>query len=323
MPLLPKLDGPTLRDLVRAADIGGLCQDISTLLYTAVGATEQRLATDAILASIILVKQLGLDVEGDPRGVLDLGARAGIFAFICRRLGHPTTAVHISSPSLEVIARRLGVHRTIMRIEPQWPLPNFDRKFDFIIASDLACHWSENSTGISLQRWSREDWAFLLHDLINRQLTFPGRICLDLAGGDEAEVAAALALFASHGATITGTVVDWRLEEPLSLSLFCLPDTQRVGVLVPDRPAPDAPESTFRPRPEASIADRLHDLDNCYKGIGPELSTIKDIIASVDPAAFPRLHEKYHDRSVSLGRGHSLNMSISCISYARSTCWQN
>jgi SAM-dependent methyltransferase len=232
--------------------------------------------------SLERVRALGLD-QSRGLSVLDLGAGAGFFAFLCRQFGHHVTAVHSESPDLEPAATALEVRRTIMRIEPQWPLPNFDRKFDVITASELTCHHAELQNGghPSWNSWSCEDWLYLFHDIINRQLKYPGRIHLDLTKNRRRSkaVSSALAFLARHGAKISGTTVDWRLGEPLSLGAFSLPDTRREGEAVPvaiQEPAVPPPP-VLRHAADASVAERLRDVEaQLAKGAPPPWATTWD-----------------------------------------------
>ena len=122
-----------------------------------------------------LARALDLD-RSSPLAILDLGAGAGHFARICNFFGHHVTSVDVEVQIYNDIARLLDVSRTIMRIEPEVPLPNFDRKFDLITAVAI----NFNQIDWNVRYWSLEQWKFLFSDLVSRQLQFPGRIYFEL-----------------------------------------------------------------------------------------------------------------------------------------------
>lgn len=153
-----------------------------------------------------------------PMNILDLGAGGAHWGRVCMELGHHVVSIDIEDPLYEDIANLLGIRRTIMRIEPDIPLPNFDRKFDLITAIAINFHQIE----WNVTYWSLEQWKYLFNDLITRHLRYPGRIYFELnqelRDGQWVHNAEVLEYCRAHGATIQGRgTVDWKLEHPIRL----------------------------------------------------------------------------------------------------------
>ena len=54
-------------------------------------------------------KTLGLDQSEKQQRVLDLGCGAGIFLYVCQRMGHPGVGLDIEMPMYQQMAKVLGV----------------------------------------------------------------------------------------------------------------------------------------------------------------------------------------------------------------------
>src|SRR6266404_5919080 len=159
-----------------------------------------------------LARELGLD-KAPSLSILDLGAGAGHFARICNHFGHSITSLDVEVRVYEDIARLLNVQRTIIRIEPEMPLPNFDRKFDLITAIAINFHQIE----WNMRHWSLDQWKFLFNDLVSRQLRFPGRIYFELnkeyRGDRLVYNPEVLEFCARNGAAVSeGGVIKWEFE---------------------------------------------------------------------------------------------------------------
>lgn len=157
-------------------------------------------------------------VSRSPMNILDLGAGGAHWGRICMELGHRVVSIDIDDPLYEDIADLMGIRRTIMRIEPDVPLPNFDRKFDLVTAIAINFHQIE----WNVTYWSLEQWKYLFNDLIVRHLRYPGRIYFELnqefRDGQWVHNAEVLEYCRRHGATIQGRgTIDWKLEHPIRL----------------------------------------------------------------------------------------------------------
>jgi len=108
--------------------------------------------------------------------VLDLGCGGGFFLFILKRIGHSVLGLDIDeSPLFRELLEEFGVERTIFRIQPFEPLPNFHQQFDWITAFSIGFDRSRATNS----RWGPEEWDFLLRDLQLR-LAPGGKIYLTL-----------------------------------------------------------------------------------------------------------------------------------------------
>jgi len=119
------------------------------------------------------VRDLELDWGGQ-KSILDLGAGAGFFLYICDRLGHRTLGLDTGDvPMFGEMFHALGLNRVISRVKAFQPLPPFDRrKFDLITAF-MICFNGHKSPAL----WGPKEWAFFLDDLETR-LNPGGRIRL-------------------------------------------------------------------------------------------------------------------------------------------------
>src|SRR5438874_1717678 len=109
-----------------------------------------------------------------PQRVLDLGCGGGFFLFILKRFNHSVLGLDIDeSPLFRELLEVFGVPRTIFRIEPFQPLPNFQQQFDWITAFSIGFDRDRATNS----RWGTREWDFLLRDLQSR-LTPSGKIYL-------------------------------------------------------------------------------------------------------------------------------------------------
>lgn len=167
----------------------------------------------------VLAKLMGL-TESSSLSILDIGCGGGHFELVCRRLGHQVMGIDVDFPILQDIADALGSKRTIMRVEPTAPLPNFDRKIDLVTALGVSFHFVRCPMD-RRHTWSLEEWIYLLDDVINRQLRFPGRIFLRLnrnfRDGEYVPNTEVPEFCVAHGAKIVRGNIDWQLAEPIRL----------------------------------------------------------------------------------------------------------
>src|SRR5437868_6363715 len=100
-----------------------------------------------------------------PQRVLDLGCGGGFFLFILKRFNHSVLGLDIDeSPLFRELLEVFGVPRTIFRIEPFQPLPNFQQQFDWITAFSIGFDRDRATNS----RWGTREWDFLLQDLQSR-----------------------------------------------------------------------------------------------------------------------------------------------------------
>lgn len=130
------------------------------------------------LQKLLLAHELGLE-GGLPRRVLDIGTGGGHFPFVCRFFGHRAVGIDIENALYEDIAACLGVQRTIVRIEPQTPLPDLGTKFDLITACDITFNDKDDRDGRRVY-WTMAEWQFFLNDLVANHLQYPGTLYLKL-----------------------------------------------------------------------------------------------------------------------------------------------
>ncbi len=144
------------------------------------------------------VRRLQLDY-GRRRDILDLGAGAGYFLYLCQWLGHRPLGLDIDEvPMYPEMARLLGLQRVVARVEAFVPLPDLGRKFD-VITAFMICFNNHQRPDV----WGPREWDFFLTDL-RRQLKPEGRVWLELnryrGGSDMTEELRAL--FVSRGAQV-------------------------------------------------------------------------------------------------------------------------
>ncbi|MBV8186457.1 MAG: class I SAM-dependent methyltransferase [Alphaproteobacteria bacterium] len=131
------------------------------------------------LQKLKLAHALGLD-RGPPRRVLDIGTGAGHFPFVLRHFGHEVVAIDIADPVYEGVAACLGVRRTLVRIEPEVPLPELGGRFDLVVAYATTFNVKRTGRGEPRRYWSLAEWQFLFDDLCGNQLRRPGRMFVQL-----------------------------------------------------------------------------------------------------------------------------------------------
>src|SRR5437870_436392 len=114
--------------------------------------------------------------RSSPRRVLDLGCGGGFFLFILKRIGHSVLGLDIDeSPLFRELLEVFDVPRTVFRIQPFQPLPNFQHQFDWITAFSIGFD-RDHATN---SRWGSREWDYLLRDLQSR-LAPGGKIYLTL-----------------------------------------------------------------------------------------------------------------------------------------------
>ncbi len=112
-------------------------------------------------------RTLGMDHSEKPQRVLDLGCGAGIFLYICRRMGHSGVGLDIEMPMYQQMAKVLGVKYLPERIAPMTPLPAEMTGFDVISA--IAIKFDRPDFADRHARvWQLPEWKFILADLKTR-----------------------------------------------------------------------------------------------------------------------------------------------------------
>lgn len=169
--LMAAIDGPRLAllhqkhaDAIRSADPASGYKYLNVALYT--------------LQKLLLAHELGLE-KGRSRRVLDIGTGGGHFPFVCQFFGHRVVGIDIDNPLYNGIATCLGVQRTIVRVEPQTPLPDLGGKFDLITACDVTFNDKDDRGGRRVY-WTTAEWQFFLNDLVANHLQYPGTLYLKL-----------------------------------------------------------------------------------------------------------------------------------------------
>ncbi|MDR0827910.1 MAG: class I SAM-dependent methyltransferase [Desulfovibrio sp.] len=118
--------------------------------------------------------------------ILDIGAGAGFFLYLCQLHGHNVLGLDaMEDEYYRRMHSTFGVHCLPQMILPGVPLPDFDRKFDLVVAFAVCFH--QTAQGL----WSESDWRFFLTDLLQRHIVPGGRIYLllnDAPPGDRADV---------------------------------------------------------------------------------------------------------------------------------------
>ena len=114
--------------------------------------------------------------------VLDIGGKAGTFAFVCRCLGHEAWTTDLEamlgrSPNPELF-KLFGVPAFALAIAPFEPLVYTGRKYDLITGFRTRFHsrytWE---TGLDHEiHWGPTEWDFFLRDLAQNHLAENGRI---------------------------------------------------------------------------------------------------------------------------------------------------
>jgi SAM-dependent methyltransferase len=111
-----------------------------------------------------------------PQRVLDLGCGGGFFLFILKRLNHSVLGLDLDeSPLFRELLEVFGVPRAAFRIEPFFPLPDFQQSFDWITAFSIGF----DRDPATKKRWGAREWDFFLRDVQSR-LAPGGKIYLTL-----------------------------------------------------------------------------------------------------------------------------------------------
>jgi cyclopropane fatty-acyl-phospholipid synthase-like methyltransferase len=114
-----------------------------------------------------------------PQAILDLGCGGGFFLFIAKQYGHSVQGLDIDDfPLLGELLGLFQIPRITWRIEPFRPLPEFDRKFDWITAFSTRFNRDREDRIV----WGPEEWNYFLDDL-TRHLQPDGRIFLEINSG--------------------------------------------------------------------------------------------------------------------------------------------
>ena len=105
------------------------------------------------------VQDLGLH-RIPPQEILDLGCGGGFFLFICRQLGHRCLGLDMEwYPVFTDLLDLFQIERKTWEIEPFQPLPDLDRKFDWVTA------FSTGFNRVKKVPWRVPEWEFFLNDL--------------------------------------------------------------------------------------------------------------------------------------------------------------
>ena len=114
--------------------------------------------------------------ELPPQRLLDLGAGAGHFAFLCKQFGHQVTTLDLGHVELynELIAF-FGVERVDFEIRPLVPLPRFDGKFDLV--TGFMVGFNKRS---KRELWGEAEWSFFLRDVARHILDHEGSLVLKM-----------------------------------------------------------------------------------------------------------------------------------------------
>ena len=113
-----------------------------------------------------------------PLRILDLGAGAGYFLYVCKHFGHEVLGFDTDSePLFGATTELLGVQRAIGRIERRVALPELGQRFDLVTAHRICFH-RIGKVHQNLE-WSIDDWKFFIADLRQKVLSENGRVLLD------------------------------------------------------------------------------------------------------------------------------------------------
>lgn len=161
-----------------------------------------------------LVHALALELHrGPPRRILDLGAGAGYFAFVCRTLGHDCRALDREGNAMfDELIGFLGIPRLSLPIRANEPLPDFDGRFDWVTAFNVGFDRTDG------RPWGAPEWEFLFRDLAARLLAPQGQVFLKLNPRSLAPSRRnrrVLALFREAGCEVLPPFVHWPSAEPL------------------------------------------------------------------------------------------------------------
>ncbi len=95
------------------------------------------------------------------RRFLDIGSGGGYFLAVCRQMAPEVTGLDTTDwPLFNDLIDYFGIDRTIHRIEPGVPLPEFQRPFDVVTA--FMTGFNKRRDG---QPWDENEWVPFLADL--------------------------------------------------------------------------------------------------------------------------------------------------------------
>ena len=95
-----------------------------------------------------------------PQDILDLGCGGGFFLFICQQLGHRCLGLDLEwFPLFTDLLDLFQVERKTWEIKAYQPLPNLERRFDWITA------FSTGFNRVKKVPWRVAEWDFFLADL--------------------------------------------------------------------------------------------------------------------------------------------------------------
>ncbi|MDL2279613.1 class I SAM-dependent methyltransferase, partial [Desulfovibrio sp. OttesenSCG-928-G11] len=127
-----------------------------------------------IMLNLRRVYSLGLH-DCRPLSVLDIGAGAGFFLYVCKLYGHEVIGFDSNQGNFyQKIHAALNVPCLCSRVLPLTPLPEFQKKFDLITAFAVCFHEADG------RKWSKEEWRFFYIDLLDNHCKDDGRIHLHL-----------------------------------------------------------------------------------------------------------------------------------------------
>src|SRR6266436_6169244 len=122
-------------------------------------------------------QDLWLD-RAPPIRIVDLGCGAGYFLYVCKYFGHEVLGLDLDDqPLFRDTLALLKVPRVISRIDPNVPLPDLGRKFDFVAAHRICFQRIEGAA--SGKEWTPLHWKFFIDDICRRFLNPTGRLLLD------------------------------------------------------------------------------------------------------------------------------------------------
>jgi SAM-dependent methyltransferase len=165
-PLLDKIDKERLREIQ-------LSYGTSTENYAKYAHVERWLKRH-----IKKIQDLRLH-RSPPKEILDLGCGGGFFLFIAKQFGHSVTGLDIDEfPLFGELLDLFEVPRKVWTIKPFEPLPDFERKFDWITAFSTRFNRDREDRHV----WGVKEWEFFLDDLA-RRLRPAGKVFLEINSG--------------------------------------------------------------------------------------------------------------------------------------------
>lgn len=103
---------------------------------------------------------------------LDIGTGSGYFPYILKYFNHSYVAIDVdTSSTFNDTIKLLDIDRINYEVESDKPLPNFEKKFDYIIGTRI-CFNNHNKDNI----WYEDDWKQFVKHLIDVHLKDDGAI---------------------------------------------------------------------------------------------------------------------------------------------------